>query len=149
MTEKKGIGGWLLLPSIGIALNPLVTLLGIVALLELQSDYSYRLAVQVLPVIGTLVGLELLGGFAFLIFSIVLAVKFFRKRQEAPSLVVWFLALITLYRVLLWLVSTGAWEEDPQLTFEYGFRAGAYIISCMIWIPYFKLSKRVRATFVN
>jgi hypothetical protein len=149
MVEKRGIGGWLILPAISVALNPLLILSKIVQLIELQSDFSYRLAIQAMPVLSAVVTLDLLGSLALFIFSIVLAIKFFKKREGVPSLVVWFLVLNTLLQLMLLALSTGAWETYPQLTFDYGSRAVTWIVSSLIWGAYFKLSKRVKATFVN
>jgi len=148
-SKKKGIGGWLILPAIGIALNPFLIFLSIVRLTQLRSDWQYRLAAEVLPVLDALTGPELLGSLGFFVFSIVLAVKFFKKREGVPSLVVWFLVLNTLLQLILWALSTGTWETYPQLTFDYGSRTVTWIVSSLIWGAYFKHSKRVKATFVN
>lgn len=149
MVEKRGIGGWLILPAIGIALNPFLIFGDIIVLIQLEYSWEYRLAAAILPMLDMLTMLDLLGDFAFFVFSIVLAVKFFKKRAGAPNLVVWFMVLNTLFALILWVLSIGVWSVAPQLTFDYGFKAFGYIVASLIWGSYFKLSKRVKATFVN
>lgn len=135
-----GIGGWLVLPAIGFVVGPIVGVVGLIAALGLFSDveaagyggiYTLELVVQV-------------GLLAFLIYA---ATRFFGKKSNAPSVIITFLIVSLGTSVLLLIIELGAGAE--VFAIETGKQLVREVIGAAIWIPYFRVSKRVKATFVN
>lgn len=144
-----GIGGWLLIPAIGM---PIGVVLGGISLLlftigvigfgpELDPPFVFYVAVRYL--------VELL----LYIWFVVIVIKFFQKRAEFPRIIITFLwtqfGLMLACFVLGW-ITLPIPESDAALIIlllENNFLAAA--LGAAIWIPYFKRSKRVKATFVN
>ncbi|GEM_PF-181595 len=154
-----GIRGWLLLPAIGLVVSTLVSILlacvGIVCALlgvlnvrrllsslreTVQSDYG----VCLVPAIAI--------GAVILSYCCVACWRFFKKRKSAPRTYIRLLAFVfvaSLYLFALRLVVFGA-DGVLALVFSLGaYRPLAAGIAAAIWIPYFKMSARVRATFVQ
>lgn len=139
--DKKytGIGGWLYLPAltlifgIGGQLVELVTM--VTAYLHIEQEYKAFAFIEA-------------GGSIFLwLLTVYTAVLFFRKRRQLPNYYVALILLTTiLYAVDYWIAAhfygLGLDTEDIKT-----------LVSCagqiVIWIPYFRVSKRVKLTFVN
>jgi hypothetical protein len=158
--EPSGIGGWLVLPLIGLCVSPLLTL--------------YTLWTSVLPLIkpriwtvlttpGTPVYssywapyliVTVMLSLALVILMVVTLMYFLQHRRPVP-------ALMTV--LLLWNIAQTVFElvsqqylsrHVPALAgtgvgdgaWQGLFRAG---LSAVIWIPYFWRSVRVRNTFVR
>lgn len=152
--EEKPIGGWLILPAIGLVLTPLVVLVQILgenpmnqntwsALYQLNSDASIALPV--------LYGAEQLYNYLFLIFSILLIVLFFKKRTSLPKLMIIFYAVSVVIPILDHILME---VLAPNLLSEADARASyaemsKNFVRSAIWIPYFLLSDRVKHTFVK
>lgn len=135
-----GIGGWLILPAIGLVLAPIISVFGLIALLGSMPDladagYGGVTAINTVAVIGLL---------AFMIYA---TTRFFGKKRNAPTVMITLYAIQFGVVVLLLLIELGAGAEE--FTVESGKALVGSAIGAAIWIPYFKLSKRVRATFVN
>ncbi len=140
------IGGWLILPSIGLCITPLrVTydlfsdenlLSGNVWLSWFQSqEYGYALFVFA----------EHIYNIVFLVTSIVVVVLFFQRRTSLPRII------IIIYIVSAFVTiadNVAAYDIDPNVKVGYRdiFRS---IVAAAIWIPYFTISQRVKRTFVN
>ncbi|MED1945635.1 MULTISPECIES: DUF2569 domain-containing protein [Brevibacillus] len=87
-----------------------------------------------------------------LAFSLTLLVFYFRKKKRAPHL---FVGLILFYLILN-MIDLLAWASFDNLfgdTSQYVKQSGLSLlhtcITAMIWVPYFRLSERVKNTFVN
>jgi transglutaminase-like putative cysteine protease len=151
--QGQAIGGWLVLPAIGLVLSPFVMGFQI-----FSSDYFARanwLGLQNLDIenpgaLSAVFGAELFVNILFLIFSLLLAVLFFTKRTSLPKLIIGFYAvnfaftLIDLF-VYDYLVPSYMLEDDPTPYTE----ATRSFIAAAIWIPYFLVSERVKKTFCN
>lgn len=123
-----GIGGWLVLPAINVVLQPLLALPFAGLLVVLASPHERGHA-----------GLPAAFAFALYgLFALVVAVFFFGKRRLAPVLYI----IMVLINVAVAVLGTSslATSSDSVL------RA---VVGAAIWIPYFLLSKRVKATFVH
>ena len=126
---SSGIAGWLLLPAIGLALSPIIAV--VVIIVDLRSLPRIR-DIYVEAVRAGIFRNGVLGAFASYA-----AYCFFRKKENAPQIIIWLLfASVGLSVALMW---------------QYGeIFAKSFIIAAIqavIWIPYFLTSKRVKATF--
>lgn len=141
--ELRGIAGWLLLPAIGLAVGPVF--LGIaLALLPLYVLGAYP---EGEPVeFGSSLGLELAVGFVQLLVITYAAARFFKKKRNAPAAV----CAVLLLQIAIECVWYLAELESPLEVDENGTvsRVEA-VLAAAIWIPYFRVSKRVKATFVE
>lgn len=140
--DKKlvGIRGWLILPAIGFVIGPIIGAMGLFYCVGIYSEVAEA-------GFGGLFALELAVLVALFCFQIYVAVLFFQKKKEAPKLIV-YLYIINIVSSLVFLMlelnadaNIFAEESKKQLIRD--------AISAAIWIPYFRMSKRVKATFVN
>lgn len=135
-----GIGGWLILTAIGFVLGTIIGVVGLIIALSLFSDVADA-------GYGGLYALELLVDLGLLAFMIYVATRFFGKKSNAPSTIIALLIASVVTSGLLLLIELGAGAE--VFAIESGKHLVQSIISAAIWIPYFRKSKRVKATFVN
>jgi len=154
--EPKGIGGWLILPSLGLLISPfvlIVQLMGIVrsvfapgvwAALTSPGSPAYH------PLWGPLLIFEMAWNVGYLSFFIWVGWKFFAKKREAPKLFSIALAAVpvsqTLDAGLMMLIPAAA----AEITLPHPYvDIAKSTLQAVIWISYFHLSKRVQNTFVN
>ena len=141
-TDSKivGIRGWLFLPAIGFFLGPIISVVSIIAAFGLFSRvqsagyggvYALELVVEV-------------GMFAFLIYC---AIRFFGKKSNAPSAIIALFIASIGASVLLIIIELAAGAEI--FATATGKQLIREVIGAAIWIPYFRNSRRVKATFVN
>ncbi|WPP51785.1 DUF2569 family protein [Catalinimonas niigatensis] len=150
--EDKPIGGWLILPAIGLTLSPLT--LGV----ELFSDDYFNQNswngifssnIDNSLQYGLFFGAELICNALFLVFTIMVLIAFYQRRTSAPRLITIYYALGLIIPLLdLWLAE----EIIPaQLTDQNRMaiykEVGRLFIAAAIWVPYFNLSERVKSTF--
>ncbi len=138
----SGIGGWLILPAIGIVVAPVQFAMNIM-------DYFPRFELlQPGTLLHTMTMVEILAWIGFAILATTTAVQFFTRRKNAPKL----------YRALLvgqlLFVVAAYWAaailfDAPLFDVDAGFAIGMLLAACAIWIPYFLYSARVRNTFVH
>ncbi|MEM8900057.1 MAG: DUF3857 domain-containing protein [Bacteroidota bacterium] len=147
------IGGWLILPAIGITITPLFAIIRIYR----QEYFSQAIYDGIDAVgkgtnqLGFLVGVELVYNHLYIVFSILLVVLFYKKRSSLPSLASIFYAVAFLIPLIdiIWLESISPdYLDEASKTDTYG-TIGRSLISALIWIPYFNISKRVKQTFVK
>jgi len=139
-TELSGIGGWLLIPAIGLILAPIKS----VAFFYLGINMVQNFSPELLDdsrfwLIGLIDIVAIVAG-------IIIAVLFFKKLIFAKKAIIGLMAALfiaTSFQALLNLSIFGEGDFEffkPVLhTFVFG----------SIWIPYFLKSKRVENTFVN
>jgi hypothetical protein len=134
------IGGWLVLPAIGFVVGPIIGAVTLIVGVTLFSDvaaagfgglYALELAVQ-------------LGVLAFITYA---ATRFFGKKTDAPSTVIALLTVTLVASFLLLVIELAAGAE--AFAIASGKQLIGNIISAAIWIPYFRVSTRVKATFVR
>ncbi len=150
---KQEIGGWLYLFGFGLLVRPVLQLVRILSnnyfnwnhweALTNQSSSSYN------PLLATMLVTELLYNIVTMGLCCVLFLLFVRRRSSVPVLVMVLyavsIAYVCLETYLLW---------DMNLLSEAEKRSGGIdviklIINAAIWIPYFRLSVRVKETFVE
>lgn len=120
---KGFFDGWLFFPAIGLVLSPLTA---IAYLVFAVADHG--LAGLSLP--------WLLLQTGFIVFLVFVAVLFFMKKPYAPKLMV-ALLLTNLASVLLLAAVGGSGGGEIEKA----------VVVAAIWVPYFLVSKRVKATF--
>lgn len=136
--SRTGIGGWLILPAIGIVISPLMVLAGIAQNMTLSESPEVLESFRT-----TLIGQTLLL-FALFGVQIAVAVSFFMKKRFLPKLMVgYMLGNIALTVVVVaWTASIIGIYPDAVADIM-----GAVIVAA-VWIPYFLISERVKNTFV-
>lgn len=138
--QLVGIRGWLILPAIGCVLGPVIGVLSLIVSLALFSDVADA-------GYGGIFSLEILVGFGFLWFHVCVAIRFFGKRRNAPSMFITLLIASIVVTGLLLVIEIGAGAEQFAIQNVKGLLRS--LVGAAIWIPYFKKSKRVKATFVH
>lgn len=153
--SQPKIGGWLILPAIGLVLG----LLRVLSYLGTTLRFYLSPKRQLLTVPGArlyhllwqpLLAYELIGNTIFLLVMAVIAVCFFQKKRITPKLLVAFIPVSFLFTLGDHLVAA----QIPSLaaTSNHASIGTSLLISFFwmhVWIPYFLVSKRVQATFVN
>lgn len=167
--QLYGIGGWLILPAIGLVLSPLMMIYtiiqGMVGMSQLQKIDSSGMSIPTGDM-RTLIVVEILGNSLLLIFVLVVALAFFGKSKLAPGLFMTFLLAYLIFAAVDYLVAQSAvngfitalsaetgdksvLKELDSINLESIQQISRATLSCAIWIPYFQKSKRVKATFVR
>jgi hypothetical protein len=157
--EKKveaGIGGWLVLPLIGLIATPIRT--GYTLWTHFWPIFSNPDIWYILgnpsspnyhPVWIPYLLFELIGNTFIAVGAVVVAVFFLRKSRHTPRLVIgWLLfalAVVVLDPFLGELIPAVAAESNVESFQEIG----RSLLAAAIWIPYFLKSQRVKATFVK
>lgn len=140
------IGGWLILPAIGLCITPLRLIYDLASDESLLSgngwltwfhsrQYGYSLFAFA----------EHIYNVAFLIISILAIILFFQRRTSLPKIITIIYAVSTFVVIA---DSALAYQIDPNVSVEYRDIIRS-IIGATIWIPYFNVSQRVKRTFVN
>jgi hypothetical protein len=137
-----GIGGWLILPAIGLILAPIgqaLIVLGAFALAHQQSTApAAAAAFQKFAIINAIYG----------VYILIAAFMFFGKKRIAPAMMI----CAYLAGILLCFMSSvlaGPISSTATNSGSDGAALGRSVIVALIWIPYFSMSKRVKNTFVN
>lgn len=148
------IGGWLILFGIGIVVNPFRLLLTIGKLIPIFFNGSWTIlttpgTATYHPLWAPSIIIELLGNIAFLLFSIVVAVLFFQKRSTLPKVIIAFLLLNLAFVVVDFLLANSIPVIASQGNQGPLGEIARSIIACLIWVPYFQISKRVKRTFTH
>ncbi|MGF9905972.1 DUF2569 domain-containing protein [Brevibacillus porteri] len=154
VNKPKGLGGWLIWPTIIVVLSPLSLLVSVIGIFLDYAEAIEGLAPfmeQSLSFTLYYYG-NILLEIGLLVFSLFLLVFYFQKKKRAPHL---FVGLILFY-IILNMIDLLAWASFDSLfrdTIQFVTQSGLSLlhtcITAMIWVPYFRLSKRVKNTFVN
>lgn len=156
--HRQGIGGWLVLVAIGLIIGP--ALLANLAWRDFQTltGPDHALLGLRLPGFPALLGFELVRNLALLGASLVLPVLFFKEKKIFPRLYqIWLAfslaAALAEYTLSFSLSNSGSWEGAKvviqNLHSKLAVNAAEYALSAVIWIAYFQVSQRVKATFVK
>lgn len=151
----KGIGGWLIIPLIGLLLMPLKLLF------SLHNDFLPIFQEGYWEVLTTpgaeayhhlwapLLIFEIVGNVFFVLFDLVLLYLLFTKHHLFPKLFIAFLAsnvvFVTADYFAADLIPAIAAQSDPEALRELR----RTIVGALIWIPYMLRSERVRNTFLK
>ena len=153
--EPKGLGGWLIVPAIGLFVLPfrLLTSLhsdflpifreGYWEILTTPGREAYH------PLWAPLITFEVMGNALFVVFDLVLIYLFFTKSHRFPYLFIAFIVANVVFVVsdyfVAGLIPAVAAQKDTESIREM-IRA---VSTAIIWVPYFLVSQRVKNTFVR
>ncbi|AEF55309.1 DUF2569 domain-containing protein [Marinomonas posidonica] len=151
----KGLGGWLILVGLGVLIRPIILLLTIFPIFKSIFENGMWEALTAkgselyIPYFSSLLAAELACNIIFFLASIYLFYLFFSKNYLFPKVYI-AISVASLVFIPLdsWLVNKVFPDVsvfDPETTKEFIL----VLISCIIWIPYMLLSKRVKITFVE
>ncbi len=153
--QYSQIGGWLILVGIGLVLYPLRMLVFIGSdLLPAFSPGTWSILTTpgtelYHPLWAPLLIFELVGNILLIGFSIVAAVYFFNKRRLLPKMMVTLLIGSSIFVAADYFLA----DLIPFVRGQNGLESARELtraaIACMIWVPYFLVSKRVKGTFVH
>ncbi|MDR3773197.1 MAG: DUF2569 family protein [Terracidiphilus sp.] len=141
--DLAGIGGWLILVAIGLAVGPFFRLRGIVVDSQFIFTTRFQAAVVARPGLEAIIFYELVTNSFFLAFLLLLNLLFYRKRRSFPTFMIFNLAAQFVTQLIdhLWAMhfgSSGEWTLVLQT-----------LVAACLWIPYMINSIRVEQTFVN
>jgi hypothetical protein len=148
----KGLGGWLILPMLGLVLSPLR--MGIQFFTDLAPVFNAETWRQLndaslpghQPMLPTLIVIEMIVNVAMFAFTLALVWFFFRKSRQTPRLyIIWLVLLVVIQVVDTALVSSLGLPVDKDSMRDL-IRS---VITAGVWIPYFLVSKRVKNTFIE
>jgi hypothetical protein len=139
----NGIGGWLILVALGLAVSPFLILRVVFADFRILNSIQFQTALDLHPGLASLVLFEAITDTLFIVAAIGLNILLYRKKKAFPTcMVIYFAAqivwVLTDHLLAMRFNSHSAWT---------GFTRA--VIAALIWIPYFLRSERVRDTFVN
>ncbi len=140
------IGGWLILPTIGLCITPIRLIYDLASNESLLSgngwltwfhsrQYGYSLFAFA----------EHIYNVVFLIISILAIILFFQRRTSLPKIITIIYAVSTFVVIA---DNVLAYQIDPSVNVEYRDIIRS-VVGAAIWIPYFNVSQRVKRTFVN
>jgi hypothetical protein len=151
----KGIGGWLILPLLGLILSPLRLAYMVYEDMwpifspDYWEDLTSPTSALYHPLWTRVLIFEVAGNLAIFLLGLAALVSFLRRSRKAPRFVIMWLLLGLIFVAADFYfrgyIPGAAQQYDIIPDFEL-WRAG---ITAAIWIPYFLVSKRVKATFVN
>jgi len=126
------IRGWLVLPGIGFVVTPLMRFPDIIDALFRRIDHPFTLFSGLVDIV-------------LFVFCCILAVRFLKKKRNTPFLAVTFYLTALILDLVCGLF---IYFDNLILNFSLWGYVKFSVIACVIWVPYFLLSKRVKRTFV-
>jgi hypothetical protein len=150
-SDIEGIGGWLILPMIGLFLTPIAMLL----VFLFERDALYALDTLTAFQRNLIVGEYVTRVILYLVMPFVLLLLMFNKRRSFPRVNIGWVVAIALFvaldLALAYLAFKRHWETSGEPFFD---RETLRVIAnaawgVIIWVPYMLNSQRVKNTFVN
>jgi hypothetical protein len=138
--ELSGIGGWLLIPAIGLIFAPIKSVASFYLGINMIKNFSPELLDD--PrfwLIGLIDIVNIVAG-------IIIAVFFFKKLILAKKAIIGLMLAVMFFTICQTLLNISIFGEGDFEFFKPVLHA---IVFGSIWIPYFLKSKRVKNTFVN
>ncbi|MEX0422649.1 DUF2569 domain-containing protein [Providencia rettgeri] len=149
--ELEGIGGWLILPMLGIILSLIILPFSIyeqnAQVIEYWIELTDPQSSSFIPLFKELIYFEVLGNVILYATLLFLSYVFFTKKKLTIKIYIFFQIfslVLTVTDIILASILLDLEVEASDI--KDIFRA---LIACAIWIPYFLVSRRVKNTFVN
>lgn len=150
--ENLTIGGWIVLPAIGLTISPLMITYQVIS-----NNYFDQFSWDVIfasvtynPIsFATLFGAELVYNTILVSFNILILILFYQRRSSVPRLIsiyyaVLLIGLIAEAIAIEQIAPDLLTSEESEETIKELVKS---FIAAAIWIPYFNASKRVKNTF--
>jgi transglutaminase-like putative cysteine protease len=150
---SKTLGGWLILPVLGLFLTPVSNLISLITgnLFD-SSTYAYYTTVTSSDyhvLWEPFWVLNLLVHAAYLVFPVLILVLIFRYDRRVPVYMIYFYAVNVFLNILMFILIKSINTSDISLLSECIKDLVRSIIIGSVWIPYFIYSSRVKETFVR
>jgi hypothetical protein len=145
--DLKGIGGWLILPAVVLAISPFARLFRITFNIQ-ALIVRERLGVFANhPSLNDLFIYEVVIDAAFIAALICLNILFYTKKRLLPKCMIAFYAAQCFFALADHMATTAILPSTHPSSGLFGV-IEVFIVAA-VWIPYFHSSIRVKATFVN
>jgi len=141
--DLEGIGGWLILVAIGLAIAPFMLMKGIYIDLHVFYGGQFQVGLALKPGLAALILFEAVSNSVFLLGLIALNVLFYRKQRTFPACMITYLAFNC---AVILFDHVGALHYSPHTSATAALRS---VIGTLVWIPYYLRSERVKVTFKN
>lgn len=148
--QYRTIGGWLILPAIGLCITPMRMMYDLFNI-EYFNYSNWRILTD--PnfsaydvKLGSFILIELILNIALLFYSIVLVILFFKRRTSVPLLAAIFYSSNFLLLLVDGIVGAEYSDGIDNETITSIFRS---LIGALIWVPYFLVSERSKGTFTQ
>lgn len=150
----QNIGGWLILPALGVIVTPIRMLVEFIRSIPTFSADNWSLLTTAgsalyhalwAPVLLFELGINL----ALIVFSVTLVLLFFKKRRTAPYVYIGFLGASGILRAADLILAGSIPTQAASITAKDWNPVAGVALALGIWGSYFMVSKRVKATFVN
>jgi hypothetical protein len=154
-TSLKGIGGWLILVTIGLVLTPFrIAIILFTTYVPIFTGETWSLLTT--PgsaaynwVWKPILLFELFGNLIFLLWAVVLLVLLFAHKRIFPMTMIAFYLANLLFVGLDFVIASGIPVVASQPDTGSVVELIKSILVCAVWIPYFLISERVKATFTE
>ncbi|MFF2887357.1 DUF2569 domain-containing protein [Paenibacillus sp. NPDC057967] len=150
----SGLGGWLVLVQIGLYVTMLILVYQVMSTVSIFGDGTWELfadksSLIYHPMWQPLILFEIIYNVLFFAFCIFILVCFYSKKAILPRLMIIYfgisLLVVIVDYILLMQIPFARDLEDASSIKEIIRSAG----TCLIWIPYFIRSVRVKNTFIH
>jgi hypothetical protein len=138
--KLTGIGGWLYLPAIYLVLGICTLSVAIVKTTNIPPDAEETF-------LRNIVLAEVLGYDILLIMVIYASFLFFKKKRQLPKFFIAFLFALVAFDVADIWGAVQFLNQHVEGSDVWTLVMDALLLG--IWVPYFRISKRVKLTFVN
>jgi hypothetical protein len=150
-----GIGGWLILVTIGLVLTSLR--LASVLATDFAPLFSDEIWTPLTspdspaynPYFKAIIFYEITGNVIVMLAPVLLLTLLFIQKRSFPKLMIGFLIFSATFGLLDTMLAFKVYEPDTASKFEMYGEVARTILSAAIWIPYFLISKRVKNTFTE
>lgn len=141
-SDLNGIGGWLILIAVGLAVSPFVSLFGIYRDFRLLFGHA-NWALESYHGLALLILFEAATNTIFFLSLIGLNILFYQKKKSFPG---WMIAFLCVQIFIILVDHLAAMRYFPTVSLAHPARA---LISASIWVPYLLRSLRVKETFTH
>lgn len=98
--------------------------------------------------LAPLVAFQLFGSVLILIYSIIVALNYFKRRKRTPKMIMGLFIASAIYNLIIFTVANYIISLPDQLISDIAQNLFKAIILCSIYVPYLSKSKKIRDIFV-